>query len=80
MTEYGKRLKRVVHRLGRYYAECARNIGISESSMTNQFNLEAPTPRVLKKICEATGVSADYFLGLIDEPLPYKRPKERSVI
>jgi len=27
----------------------------------------------LKTLCHFYGVSADYLLGLVDEPLPYKR-------
>jgi transcriptional regulator with XRE-family HTH domain len=53
---------------GKSIAECARSWGIKQASLDRYVKEQrTPTGEAIVEICKATGVSADWLLGLSDE-------------
>lgn len=68
MTEFGKRLKQILHDKGMTYGELASKCYISENIIHYYINKGVlPNYDYLKSICQVLGVSADYLMGLEDE-------------
>ncbi len=65
MTDFGKKLKDILHDKHITQEELARRALISKSTVFMYINYGVlPTADNLKAICEVLDVSADYLLGL----------------
>ena len=74
-------LKRFRKEFGLTQKEVAKSLGITQPAYSQYeflFNGKPKTPRtdVIKKLATAYNVSADYLLGLTDDPTPPQRTKE----
>ena len=68
------RLKRVRKAAGEQQVELARAVGLSQTVISTIENGKQGTSiDNLAAICQHYNISADYFLGLIDEPRPLKK-------
>ncbi len=65
------RVKKLRKRAGEQQAELAEAVGMSQGSVSDIENGRKTTSfEKLARICQHYNVSADYLLGLIDEPRP----------
>ena len=69
MSVIGKRIRELRESLKMTRNQLAEKVGIS-TSMLYYYEKEqkVPSAEVLARICEVLDISADYLLGLIDEP------------
>lgn len=83
----GAKIKRQREQLGMTQEDLAEKIGVAVLQI-NRYENEKSEPKadMIKKIAEALHTSADYLLGLTDDPLSYElktvelTPKERMAI
>jgi len=69
----GKKLKIAREDRDLYQAEVAEAIGSSKAVISNyERDLRDPDTGTLKSLAEFYNLSADYLLGIIDEPYPAK--------
>lgn len=74
---FSTRLKRVRKAAGEQQAELALAIGLGQAGISAMENgRQGTTLDNLAAICQHYNISADYFLGLIDEPRPLKKEGE----
>ena len=68
------RLKKARKAAGEQQVELAQAVGISQTGISAIENgKQATSIDNLAVICQHYNISADYFLGLIDEPRPLKK-------
>lgn len=68
------RLKKVRKAAGEQQTELALAVGMSQTAISAIENgKQATTVDNLAAICQHYNISADYFLGLIDDPRPLKK-------
>ena len=73
---FGKRLLEVRTSRGEKQPDLAEVLGISITQVSEMENgKKGTTLERFALICQHYNVSADYLLGLTDEPKPYKRKK-----
>lgn len=84
---YGERLRKVREESGHSQESLAEMVGIGNRQIWRYENGKTePDGEVLAKIAQALNVSADYLLGLSDDPTPANllsgqlNAKERAVI
>ena len=71
---FGQRLKQVRKVKGQKQEELGVAIGVGKSQISElERGTASTTLEKLSLICQYYNVSADYLLGLTDEPKPYKR-------
>jgi len=71
----GERIKQMRQIRGYSQQELASKIGIAMNSLYHyEKNRKTPSAEVVAKLAEALGVSADYLLGLTDDPTPKEGP------
>ena len=71
---YGLRLKKLRNRAGEKHADLAELLGVKPNQIVEMENgRKTTTFEKLTMICQHYNVSADYLLGLIDEPRPLKK-------
>jgi len=67
----GQRMQklRLIKKIGQ--VELAKTLGFTKTTISNyECNVSTPSCSVLKKLCSILDTSADYLLGLADEPNP----------
>ena len=70
---YGLRLKKLRTQTGEKQADLAQLLGVKPNQVVEMENgRKTTTFEKLTIICQHYNVSADYLLGLIDEPRPLK--------
>lgn len=70
----GERIRQTRQLRGYSQQELASKIGISMNSLYHyEKNRKTPSAEVVAKLAEALGVSADYLLGLTDDPAPKEK-------
>ncbi len=70
-TIFSERLKRLIQGSGMTYAELAEILHLSTAQISDMANGKAGTSlERLYQLCRQFQISADYFLGLTDEPRP----------
>ena len=70
-ANFSARLKELIQRRNMTYAELAQALGVSTAQISDMANGNAGTSMErLYKLCKTFEVSADYLLGLTDEPRP----------
>lgn len=75
----GERIRQTRQLRGYSQQELASKIGISMNSLYHyEKNRKTPSAEVVAKLAEALGVSADYLLGLTDDPAPKGKPFDIS--
>ena len=68
---YGLRLKKLRNQMGEKQADLAELLGVKPNQIVEMENgRKTTTFERLTIICQHYNVSADYLLGLIDEPRP----------
>lgn len=73
---FGQRLRAVRKAAGQKQEELGLVLNVGKSQISELERGSASTTlEKLSIICEYYNVSADYLLGLTDEPKPYKRKK-----
>ena len=71
---YGLRLKKLRNRAGEKQADLAELLGVKPNQIVEMENgRKTTTFEKLTIICQHYNVSADYLLGLIDEPRPLQK-------
>ena len=71
---YGLRLKKLRGQAGEKQADLAQLLGVRPNQIVEMENGRKTTSfERLTIICQHYNVSADYLLGLIDEPRPLKK-------
>lgn len=71
---YGLRLKKLRNQAGEKQAGLAELLGVKPNQIVEMENgRKTTTFEKLTMICQHYNVSADYLLGLIDEPRPLKK-------
>lgn len=71
---YGFRLRKLRKKAGERQADLAVLLGVKPNHVVEMENgRKTTTFEKLTIICQHYNVSADYFLGLIDEPRPLKK-------
>ena len=71
---YGLRLKKLRNRAGEKQADLAELLGVKPNQIVEMENgRKTTTFEKLTIICQHDNVSADYLLGLIDEPRPLQK-------
>ena len=76
---YGLRLKKLRTRAGEKQAELAVILGVKPNQIVEMENgRKTTTFEKLALICRHYNVTADYLLGLIDEPRPLPQPKKEG--
>ena len=71
---YGLRLKKLRNQTGEKQADLAELLGVKPNQIVEMENgRKTTTFEKLTMICQHYNVSADYLLGLIDEPRPLKK-------
>ena len=71
---YGLRLKKLRKQAGEKQAELAELLGVKPNQIVEMENgRKTTTFEKLTIICQHYNVSADYLLGLIDEPRPLQK-------
>lgn len=71
---YGLRLKKLRNQTGEKQADLAELLGVKPNQIVEMENgRKTTTFEKLTIICKHYNVSADYLLGLIDEPRPLKK-------
>lgn len=72
MTFNAKRMSELCDNRGISEADLAKQIGVSKQTLYRYKagTRSGPTPEILTKMAEALGTTADYLLGLVDEPRP----------
>ena len=79
------RLRQIREDRGYTQDELAMNIGLGQSQMNKYENGKSePSPEIIKRIAQELGVSADYLIGLVDEPTQTfaetATPNERKIL
>ena len=72
------RLKEIMHRRGKNSTELADIIGISERNMRRIVAGGTTSDESVASLAKALEVSADYLLGLSDDPTPHLRVDNMS--
>lgn len=73
---FGQRLRIARKTAGEKQEELGLFLGVGKSQVSElERGTASTTLEKLSLICEHYNVSADYLLGLTDEPKPYKRKK-----
>ena len=76
MEIFAARLREIRKQAGESRETLGKAIGVGVSQISEMENgKKATTLPKLALICRHYNVSADYLLGLTDEPKPYKRKK-----
>ncbi len=71
---YGLRLKKLRNQAGEKQADLAALLGVKPNQIVEMENgRKTTTFEKLTIICQHYNVSADYLLGLIDEPRPLQK-------
>ena len=71
---FSARLKSLIQQNGMTYAQMAEILGVSTAQVSDMANGKAATSlERLYTLCVTFEVSADYLLGLTDEPRPLRR-------
>ena len=71
---YGLRLKKLRNQAGEKQADLAELLGVKPNQIVEmETGRKTTTFEKLTMICQHYNVSADYLLGLIDEPRPLKK-------
>jgi transcriptional regulator with XRE-family HTH domain len=71
---YGLRLKKLRNQAGEKQADLAALLGVKPNQIVEMENgRKTTTFEKLTIICQHYNVSADYLLGLIEEPRPLKK-------
>ena len=77
----GERLYQLRKRYGMSQRELARRLAVSHYTVSSYENGRSdPNDEIKMRIAQVFDVSLDYLLGLIDEPLPYRRDAEAMYI
>ena len=78
---FGIRLKEIRKIKGITQVELAEMINTSQSAITDyELGKKFPTVPVIIRIAKALNVSADYLLGLTDNPQPWNNDLPESII
>lgn len=73
---HGKRLRELRQKRGYSQESLAEALGVGNRQIWRYENEETdPDGAVVAKIARILGTSADYLLGLTDDPIPYIRSK-----
>ena len=68
---FGERLKQIRIARGISQKIIADNAGVATAQISRyEAGLQSPTEEVIRRIAQFLGVSADYLLGLTDDPTP----------
>ena len=71
MGAFAERLKKVRESQGLSQRAIALATGITPAQISRyEAGLQSPTEDAIRKIAQFLGVSADYLLGLTDDPIP----------
>ncbi len=69
----GTRLRNIREDNDKYQEDVAKLLGISQQYYSNyETNKQEMPARHIKRFCEEFNISADYIIGLIDEPIAIK--------
>ena len=75
-TVFSARLKELIQEQTLTYAQLGKILGVSTAQVSDMANGKtATTMERLYILCETFQVSADYLLGLTDEPRPVSDPQ-----
>lgn len=70
---FGDILKEYLSERAMTQTEFANSIGVKQSQVSEWLSGKAkPSYDILKRMALECGISADYFLGIIDEPKSFK--------
>ncbi len=76
---FGQRLRDARKARGEKQEHLGQLLGVGKSQVSEMERGSASTTlEKLSLICQHYNVSADYLLGLTDEPKPYKRKKDET--
>lgn len=75
--DFGQRLRTARKAAGQKQEELGQVLGVGKAQISAiERGYTATSLERLSLICQLYNISADYLLGLTDEPKPYKRKKE----
>jgi len=79
MDDFGKRVVAAREKAGWTRRELAKRASLHEQHLAKIEREERPRLEAdtVKKLAQALGCSADYLIGLADDPRPPKRPRPR---
>lgn len=76
---FGQRLREARKSAGETQSALGSLLGIKKSQISEiEAGTSSTTPEKVSIICEHYHISADYLLGLTDDPKPYKRKKSED--
>ena len=79
MPAFASRLKDLRKSQGITQKQVAEGIGVAESYyQVYEYGKKEPTISKLEKLCRYFNVSADYLLGLSDEPTAHRREESHE--
>ena len=75
--QFGQRLREARKRAGETQGDLGRILGVKKSQISElELGTASTTLEKVSILCAHYHVSADYLLGLTDDPKPHKRNKE----